>query len=136
MSTMASFVLSKVDITDVMKKLGTTGEQIAARAIGRAVVQYRLDHRGTLPGPTSALPSAINDTMKPICKQATPQVSCDAAGGVLIDAVTEGDGSLPHIPVHPDFVEETEILTGFHIRVLPSERIEVRGVSATALFVQ
>ena len=112
-----TYVVSKVDIADVFAKLLTTEDQIAVRALGKAVTDYHMAHTGKLPG-------AITDTVKPICKPTISQAECDAIPGVLLNTLVE-EGFIEKMPIHTTFSQEEEMRTGYSIRMLPSGRVDV-----------
>src|SRR3989344_1491522 len=114
-----TYIVSKVDIADVFAKLLSTEEQIAVRALGKAVTDYHMAHTGHLPGSVPGVQADINENVKPICKPTTSQAECDAIDGLLMNALLE-EGYIEKMPIHTTFSRETEIRTGYAIRMLPS----------------
>ena len=108
MSALFIAVTSKIDIGDVFAKLLNTGEEIAVRAYGEALTDYRWDNGGDVPGDAN-----LASQLKFICKETVSQGDCIAEGGVYLGALIENQTYLVELIVHQDYVAEAEQRTGY-----------------------
>ena len=126
---LATLILSKIDINAIFAKLGTTQEEVAVRAIGKALTDYRWAHQGDVP-----LDSNITATLKPICKNTVSKEDCDGAGGAYLQALLT-EGYLEKLPVHTSYVAGMELMTGYKVQFPYGTRLRVTNPSGSEEFV-
>ena len=109
LSALFILVQSKIDIGDIFAKLHSTGDEIAVRAIGEAVTNYRWSNEGDLP------PAAqVTTDLKYVCKKTVSEEECTTNSGVYLGELVPD--YLDTFPVHDEYGSESELMTGYRIQ--------------------